>query len=252
MAKMREICTGGATVLFVSHAPVLVSELCDRAIWLKGGQLNAIGPALNVCKAYEYEVWKRTEQANWRANAARREREETASVAPAEPPTSEVLDTGRYVLDNSDLKIRSVRLFDADGQEKYLFTRDERLRIRVAWEGSSEYAKIWFGMRLDDERGVTVSGFEGWESGWFLNDGKPISGRGEFEVEIPTLHLGQGTFYISCSLSRYMLPSSKERILHYIEKVVKFSVRRKLMADQRYTYEPDYVFRELSYDRTGA
>jgi lipopolysaccharide transport system ATP-binding protein len=40
------------SLLFVSHNPESVLTLCDRAIWLDGGETREIGPAKDVCRAY--------------------------------------------------------------------------------------------------------------------------------------------------------------------------------------------------------
>lgn len=43
----------GRTLVFVSHAPGLVRQLCERAIWLHGGELRLDGPTDQVLAGYE-------------------------------------------------------------------------------------------------------------------------------------------------------------------------------------------------------
>ena len=45
------------TVLFVSHDASAVTSLCDRAIWLDGGQVVMDGPAKDVCEAYHASTY---------------------------------------------------------------------------------------------------------------------------------------------------------------------------------------------------
>jgi len=52
MEKMQEIVHGGATVIFVSHNLKAVTSLCDRAIFLEKGQVQAIGRASEVADQY--------------------------------------------------------------------------------------------------------------------------------------------------------------------------------------------------------
>ncbi len=40
------------TIIFVSHDSGAVVNLCDRAVWLHGGQVQKIGAAKNVCEGY--------------------------------------------------------------------------------------------------------------------------------------------------------------------------------------------------------
>lgn len=51
-ARMRDLMSGGTTVLLVSHSAKQIEEMCTRAIWLQQGKLMQIGPAAEVCKAY--------------------------------------------------------------------------------------------------------------------------------------------------------------------------------------------------------
>ena len=49
---LRRFQAGGGTLLFVSHSEGSVLTLCERAIWLDRGQLQADGPAREVCRRY--------------------------------------------------------------------------------------------------------------------------------------------------------------------------------------------------------
>lgn len=52
-ARMLELMGGGTTVLFVSHSLDQIREMCDRALWIERGEMKMIGPAGDVCDAYE-------------------------------------------------------------------------------------------------------------------------------------------------------------------------------------------------------
>lgn len=52
-ARMRELMSGGTTVLFVSHSLSQIREMCNRVIWLDGGKVKMIGDAEEVCDAYK-------------------------------------------------------------------------------------------------------------------------------------------------------------------------------------------------------
>ena len=55
-ARMLDLMSGGATVLFVSHNLSQIRELCDRVIWLEHGRIRAQGDAKSLCDAYEREA----------------------------------------------------------------------------------------------------------------------------------------------------------------------------------------------------
>ncbi|MBP5167558.1 MAG: ABC transporter ATP-binding protein [Oscillospiraceae bacterium] len=52
-ARMTELMGGGTTVLFVSHNLDQIREMCSRVVWLEQGRVKMIGPADEVCDAYD-------------------------------------------------------------------------------------------------------------------------------------------------------------------------------------------------------
>lgn len=53
--RMKELMSGGTTVLLVSHSIAQIRELCDRAIWLEQGRVRMQGAANEICDAYAAE-----------------------------------------------------------------------------------------------------------------------------------------------------------------------------------------------------
>lgn len=51
--RMRELMSGGTTVLMVSHALKQIRDLCNRVIWLDHGKVIMDGETQEVCDAYE-------------------------------------------------------------------------------------------------------------------------------------------------------------------------------------------------------
>lgn len=52
LQKIQEVASHGTTVLLVSHNAQAVTSMCERAIWLKDGQIIGDGPASEVVSAY--------------------------------------------------------------------------------------------------------------------------------------------------------------------------------------------------------
>lgn len=52
-AAMSERMSGNQTVVFVSHNSQQVDQICDRALWLEGGSIQALGEAGEVRVAYD-------------------------------------------------------------------------------------------------------------------------------------------------------------------------------------------------------
>lgn len=51
--RMKELMSGGATVLFVSHDINKIEEMCDHVVWLEKGKVKQYGTAKEVCKLYK-------------------------------------------------------------------------------------------------------------------------------------------------------------------------------------------------------
>lgn len=51
--KMKEMMSGGTTVLFVSHMLPQIREMCNKVVWLEHGQVVDFGPTQEICDRYE-------------------------------------------------------------------------------------------------------------------------------------------------------------------------------------------------------
>ena len=52
LGKMGDVAKEGRTILFVSHNMGAITQLCGRALWLKGGQLKLSGSPSDVVTSY--------------------------------------------------------------------------------------------------------------------------------------------------------------------------------------------------------
>jgi len=51
--QIKSFRASGKTLLFVSHSPTSVKDMCDRVIWLDHGSLRADGPTGDIIAEYE-------------------------------------------------------------------------------------------------------------------------------------------------------------------------------------------------------
>lgn len=52
-AKMREIISGGAATILVSHSLAQIGELCNKVLWLEKGEQIAFGDTAILCGLYQ-------------------------------------------------------------------------------------------------------------------------------------------------------------------------------------------------------
>jgi lipopolysaccharide transport system ATP-binding protein len=86
--RIQEICASGATVLFVSHDPTQVEELCDRGVLMVNGTIMDSGTPADVMRQYYRWIFDK-------------EAASVAAGAPADLPM--VGGTGDVVLHRIDL-----------------------------------------------------------------------------------------------------------------------------------------------------
>lgn len=227
MRRIREICSSGATVLFVSHSEGMVAELCDRAIWIAEGRVRMMGAAQNIVKAYVQSVWDLEQAAHDKDNQSR-ERKLLATVSE-----------GNFELGKKEIRISRVYTLESNDREETIFQTGDTLKIVLEWEGKTEHRQVYAGFRIDGNRMPGVSGYEGYEYGAYLDAKGSLDGRGRVVFEIPNLHLGEGKYNVCVGINRRMIPNNPESVLHYIERGCSFSVRRKSLYHFSYVYEPD-------------
>ena len=87
LGKMGNVAQTGRTVLFVSHNTLAVEDLCDRALWIKDGQIVEQGEPRAVVSSYVQTTMSSHTRRVWREDAAGPEDEEVrmlrACVRPA-------------------------------------------------------------------------------------------------------------------------------------------------------------------------
>ena len=105
VAKIQEMKYRGVTLVFVTHQLDQVRTLCDRALWLDHGQLEAIGDPMRVVDAYLQEV---------SGGAPASSPAEQAASPPLEEKKSET-DEERW--GSGEIVIKRVSLTDHEGRE---------------------------------------------------------------------------------------------------------------------------------------
>jgi lipopolysaccharide transport system ATP-binding protein len=61
-ARIRDLSSGGTTLLLVTHDVYSASQLCDRMIWLDAGRLLMDGPPRQIVTAYEDSIRRQEEE----------------------------------------------------------------------------------------------------------------------------------------------------------------------------------------------
>ena len=136
LGRIKEICRGGSTVLFVSHSSPLVAQLCDRAIWLEQGKVRQVGNAVDVVRAYDYAVYEAISQGQ-------------GKIVSSETHATETDGSSRSdVFRQGPIRITQVQLLDGHDREAHAFRFWEPLRIRVWYRCDGEVPEESLGMAI--------------------------------------------------------------------------------------------------------
>jgi ABC-type polysaccharide/polyol phosphate transport system ATPase subunit len=175
LARMKEICSSGATVLFVSHSTDIVRRLCSRALYINNGRLICDGSAIDVCSLYDSEVL---------AVASKKH----ISDSPKGLQTSD-----------GDLEIRDVSVCDESNTPSAGFFQHSKISIDIKIQSkvAVENPAIWLKFMRSD--GVLASTWLSHEPESY-NIGLVPSGDSVIRIVIDDLLLGDGTFFISIAI----------------------------------------------------
>jgi ABC-type sulfate/molybdate transport systems ATPase subunit len=174
MDRLLRFIEGGGTLLFCSHAMYYVSSFCQRALWLKHGRMEALGPVSDVIREYEnYLVAK---------NVAAEEAEEARSRATA--------------VSHRPARIVAARLADRPldlASEGPLYVYGQPWDLEVEWETEDPGLAFHVGVGINRADEVEVCSFATHVDGLPARTGER---RYSARLRIPKLPLVKGEFTI--------------------------------------------------------
>jgi ABC-type polysaccharide/polyol phosphate transport system ATPase subunit len=189
IAKIQEMKYRGVTLLFVTHQLDQVRNLCDRALWLDHGQLEAIGDPLRVVDAYLQEV-------SGGAPAAPAGEEEPAAEAAAAPPPPKS-DTDEERWGSGEIVIRRVALTDDAGNELVALGAGTSVLFDLDVEARVPQDDFVFGFGIYHADGTCVYGTNTEVEGYVP---EKIEGNVRVRFAIPSLDLVAGTYRIDIAV----------------------------------------------------
>jgi lipopolysaccharide transport system ATP-binding protein len=162
--RIWELKRKGITILFCSHSLYTIVNFCDRAIWLKEGRMEAIGPAKETVDRYEEYLRLKSPEAK-------------------SPPQ----DAGARVAGVKGISLSSNGKPVEDGIEHMA-----ELNVMVEFEVSEE-KDIYAGFAIDRSDGLLVSA-----SSMVMEGIKPFRGPGVFGITLnfPSLPLATGKYKV--------------------------------------------------------
>ena len=194
MDRLRRFVDGGGTLLFCSHAMYYVSAFCQRALWLRRGRAEALGPTDEVVRQYENFLVAKSAQAARAGDAG--------DNAPAPPPSS------------LPARIVSARLLGG----ATLYAQGDPWELEVAWESEDPRLAFHVGVGVNRADGVEV-----FSCATHLDGLAPVTGARAYSARlaVPSLPLVKGEFTL------YVFLLDEEGLHVYDQRVIpgSFQVR---------------------------
>lgn len=203
--RILELREHGATVLFCSHNLYQVRSLCQRAAWIHGGRIQAMGATEDVVTAYESH--ERRRYAHLRVEAQRSEPTEVDSARPAAPSSS-----GAPLV-----KIAGLTIETGDGINPAQVDSFQDLSVEIEIESyAAAPFHVLFAIVRPDKDNVFGTSTQ------FRPEGQPLQGVGSHRIRtrFPKLPLLSGEYLWSV----YVLDDSGIQVLDMAELIQPFTV----------------------------
>jgi lipopolysaccharide transport system ATP-binding protein len=159
--RMLAFVEAGGTLLFCSHALYLLSEFCEHALWLRGGETAAYGPTGQVVRAYEEYL------------RARQRAQEATAVAVSESVDGEGSTLGA----GGPVQLLTVRPLDRTG-DRPSWKPGETVRYELVFASDEASRPIHVGALIENDDGLVIASLASAMSG----DRRPFSGRRRHHV----------------------------------------------------------------------
>ena len=239
LARIKEICKSGSTVLFVSHSTYTIAQLCDRAIWLEDGLIRSAGDALSVVRDYDYRIHLSMGQNEGVVQDVMVTVGPDGGVVEIEPSINEnasadhesgELTTGQVpdaslrkaVYKQGPVFIDKVEFLDGGGKQTAVFQVWDTMIVRVWYHCEAEIPEDTLGLALSVNRKADLEKISQFSTGRVTNDAELVNyeespnriqpGRtGYIEGRIEPLQLADGQYLVSVGL----LPNHPETVNFY-------------------------------------
>jgi lipopolysaccharide transport system ATP-binding protein len=174
MDRLRVFVDGGGTLLFCSHAMYYVSAFCQRALWLRHGRVEGLGPVSDVVRDYENFLVAKS------AHSAA-----APTIAGAAAPSASSANT------RSGMPARIVAASLVEPAAGLLYRHGDDWELEVEWEAVEPGLAFHLGVGVNRSDGVEVCSFATHVDGL-----PPLSGRSRYRLRlrIPALPLVKGEF----------------------------------------------------------
>lgn len=246
-ARIEQIKDRGGTILFVSHNPQSVIQLCDRAVLMDRGEKIMEGSPKIVVSHYQRMLNLSGDEAETARDKIKAmdgwesvDRDGSKSLESPRP-SAHTPHTSKAWLDpglvssssveyNTDgARLSNVRIVDSDGKLVNNLVLNDRYRFVYDVEFFQDIEAANFAMYVKTIQGIELAG----QHAYPFNDGAQINAGDVIEVSLPFVcSFLPGTY--SCNCGVFIRHKGEYRMLHRILDAILFRVQQ---TDSHYSRE---------------
>lgn len=193
VAKIQEMKYRGVTLIFVTHQLGQVRTLCDRALWLDHGQLEAIGDPTRVVDAYLQEV----SGAVAPASAAEESLDAADASSTSPQPQQQKSENDEERWGSGEIVMKRISLTDHEGRELVALGAGTPVIIDVEVDVRVRQEDFVFGLGIYHADGTCVYGTNTDVEGYVPES---IEGSVRVRFVIASLDLIAGTYRIDVAV----------------------------------------------------
>jgi len=181
LERIRQFRSDHCSIVLVTHNTDEVRQLCDSALWLRGGRLVAHGDPDRVVTDYLAEFAAET-------------RRHTPQDWPVRATgTGKELRVHENRFGSMDMEITRVRLLDGRGHPLSKFTSGDGLRVDIEYCAPQRVEAPIFGVKITTEDGQVCTDLSTASAGVTL---PALQGRGRIALQFERLDLNGGRHFV--------------------------------------------------------
>lgn len=216
--RITEFKTQGCAIVLISHSAAQIQKMCDRALWLKSGEIMAYGEPEVVAGQYLSS-----------------RRSETEKRTPMRPP--EVTSTGSQLRVNENrFGSLEVEITDVKVLPDEEINTGDGITIEIHYSVPKPIAAAIFGVTISREDGQSCFDTNTNQMGRLL----PLAfGKGTIRLHVDRLDLGNGQYYVNAGVYEKSWAYAYDYHWHVYPLYVRSTVHQKTILCPPYRWEFD-------------
>ena len=216
--RIAEFKNQGCAIVLISHSAAQIQKMCDRALWLKSGEIMAYGEPEVVAGQYLSS-----------------RRSETEKRTPMRPP--EVTSTGSQLRVNENrFGSLEVEITDVKVLPDEEINTGDGITIEIHYSVPKPIAAAIFGVTISREDGQSCFDTNTNQMGRLL----PLAfGKGTIRLHVDRLDLGNGQYYVNAGVYEKSWAYAYDYHWHVYPLYVRSTVHQKTILCPPYRWEFD-------------